>query len=60
MDPDSDRLDARKILRRVAILGSVTSNDLYRECKLISKLKCENVFKIKNKTNPALLETSYL
>jgi hypothetical protein len=61
MDADSDRQDqnALQIFRTVTIPGSVTQNDLHRKCELFTKLKYENVIKLKNNPDPAL-RTSYL
>jgi hypothetical protein len=52
----------RKILKAVTISGSASSNPIYRYCdgQLFQKFKYENVIKIKNKPDPALLGGSYL
>jgi hypothetical protein len=59
---DSGRLDlnSRKILRIVTIPGFAASNLIYWQYQRFSKFKYEGLFKIKDKPDPALLETSYL
>jgi hypothetical protein len=62
MEADSDRQDqnVRKILKAVTISGSASSNPIYCEGQLFQKFKYENVIKMKNKPDPALLGGSYL
>jgi hypothetical protein len=62
MEADSDRQDqnVRKILKAVTISGSASSNPIYCEGQLFKKFKYENVIKIKNKPDPALVGGSYL
>jgi hypothetical protein len=62
MEADSDRQDqnVRKILKAVTISGSASSNPIYCEGQLLKKFKYENVIKMKNKPDPALLGGSYL
>jgi hypothetical protein len=62
MEADSDRQDqnVRKILKAVTISGSASTNPIYCEGQLFKKFKYENIIKMKNKTDPALLEGSYL
>jgi hypothetical protein len=62
MGAESDRQDqnVRKILKAVAISGSASSNPIYCEGQLFPKFKYENVIKMKNKPDPALLGGSYL
>jgi hypothetical protein len=62
MEADSDRQDqnVRIILKAVTISGSASSNPIYSEGKLFQKFKYENVIKLKNKPDPALLGGSYL
>jgi hypothetical protein len=60
MEADSDRQNVRKILKEVTISGSASSNPMYCESQLFQKFKYENVIKMKNKPEPALLGGSYL
>jgi hypothetical protein len=62
MEADSDRQDqdVQKILKAVTISGSSSSNRIYCEGQLFQKFKYENVIKMKNKPDPALLGGSYL
>jgi hypothetical protein len=57
MEADSDRQDqnVRKILKEVTISGSASSNPIYCEDQLFQKFKYENLIKIKNKPDPALV-----
>jgi hypothetical protein len=61
MDADSDRQDqnVRKILKAVTISGSACSNPIFCEGQLFQKFKYENVIKMKNKPDPALLGGSF-
>jgi hypothetical protein len=61
MEADLDRQDqnVRKILKPVTILGSASSNPMNCEGQLFQKFKYENVIKMKNKPDPALLGGSY-
>jgi hypothetical protein len=49
-----------KILWMVTFPGSADSNLIYWQYQLFLKFKYEDLFKIKNKPDPALLGTSYL
>jgi hypothetical protein len=49
-----------KILKAVTISGSASTNPTYCEGQLFKKFKYENVIKMKNKHDPALLGGSYL
>jgi hypothetical protein len=62
MEADSDRQDqnGRKILKAVTISGTASLNPIYCEGKLFQKFRYENVIKMKNKPDPALLGGSYL
>jgi hypothetical protein len=62
MEAYSDRQDqyVRQILKAVTISGSANSNLIYCEGLLFQKYKYENVIKMKNKPDPALLRGSYL
>jgi hypothetical protein len=62
MEGDSDRQDhnVRKILNAVTISRSASTNPIYCEGQLFYKFKYENVIKMKNKPDPALLGGSYL
>jgi hypothetical protein len=62
MEADSDWQDqnVRKILKAVTISGTASSNPIYCKGKLFQKLKYENIIKMKNKPDPALLGGSYL
>jgi hypothetical protein len=62
MEADSDLEDqnVRKILKAVTISGSASSNPIYCEGQLFQKFKYENVIKMKNKPDRALLGGSYL
>jgi hypothetical protein len=63
MKADSDRQDqnVRKILKAVTIQDQqVQILYIYCEGKLFQKFKDENVIKMKNKPDPALLGGSYL
>jgi hypothetical protein len=57
MEADSDRQDqnVQKILKAVTISGSESSNPIYCEGQLFQKFKYENVNKMKNKPDRALL-----
>jgi hypothetical protein len=44
----------------VTISGSASSNPIYCEGQLFKKFKYENVIKMKNKPDPALVGGSYL
>jgi hypothetical protein len=46
--------------RSVTIPGIADSNLIYWQYKLFLKFKYEDLFKMKNKSYPALLGTSYL
>jgi hypothetical protein len=58
MEADSDRQDQNP--QAVTILGSASSNPKYCEGQLLNKFKYENVIKMKNKPDPALVGGSYL
>jgi hypothetical protein len=62
METDSDRHDqnVRKIVKAVTISGSASSNPIYCEGQLFQKFEYENVIKMKNKPDPALLGGPYL
>jgi hypothetical protein len=62
MEADSDRQDqnVRKILKAVTISGSASSNPRYCEGQLFQKFRYEDVIKMKNKPDSALLGGSYL
>jgi hypothetical protein len=62
MEADSDRQDqnVQKILKAVTNSGSASKNPVYCEGQLFKKFKYENVIKMKNKPDPALLGDSYL
>jgi hypothetical protein len=62
MEADSDRQyeNEQKILKAVTISVSASSNPIYCEGQLFKKFKYENVIKMKNKPNPALVGGSYL
>jgi hypothetical protein len=62
MEADSDRQDqnVRKILKAVTISGSASTNPIYSEGQIFKKFKYENVIKMKNKADPALLGGAYL
>jgi hypothetical protein len=49
-----------KILKAITISGSASSNPIYCKGQLFEKFKYENIIKIKNKPDPALLGGSYL
>jgi hypothetical protein len=49
-----------KILKAVTISGSASLNPIYCEGQLFKKFKCENVIKMKNKPDPALVGGSFL
>jgi hypothetical protein len=49
----------RKVLRMVTILGFLTLKDLYRQSTFLKKFKNENIIKMKNKPDPAILQTSF-
>jgi hypothetical protein len=57
MEADSDRQDqnVREILKAVTISGSASSNPIDCKGKLFQKFKYENVIKMKNKPDLALL-----
>jgi hypothetical protein len=61
LEADSDQQDqnVQKILKAVTISGSASSNPIYCEGKFFQQFKYENVFKMKNKPDPALLGGSY-
>jgi hypothetical protein len=42
------------------IPGSQAPNPTYWQCQLFKKIKYEDLFKMKNKPDPALLGTSYI
>jgi hypothetical protein len=50
----------RKILRMVTSTGFLTRKDLYRISIIFFKFKHENVIKMKNKLDPAILQPSNL
>jgi hypothetical protein len=62
MESDSNRQDqnVRKIIKAVTVSGYASTNPIYSEDQLLKKIKYENVIKIKNKPDPAILGTSYL
>jgi hypothetical protein len=47
--------NALKILRTVTIPGSAAPFPIYWQCQLLKKIKYKDLFKIKNKPDPALL-----
>jgi hypothetical protein len=62
LEAHSDQQDqnGRKILKAVTISGSASSNPIYCEGELFLKFKYENIIKMKNKPDPALVGGSYL
>jgi hypothetical protein len=62
MEAYSDRQDqnGRKILKAVTISGSASSNLIYCKGQLFKKFKYENVTKMKNQPDTALVGGSYL
>jgi hypothetical protein len=57
---EAEAVRGRKILRMVRSPGFLTRKDLYRISIILKKFKHENVTKMKNKPDPALLRPSNL
>jgi hypothetical protein len=57
MEADSDWQDqnVHNILKAVTLSGSACSNPIFCEGQLFQKFKYENLVKMKNKPDPALL-----
>jgi hypothetical protein len=62
MEADSGRQDqnVQKILKAVTISGSASSNPIYCGGQLFKKFKYQNIIKMKNKPDLALVGGSYL
>jgi hypothetical protein len=61
MEADSDRQykNVRKILKAETIQGSASTTPAYYKGQL-TKIKYENIIKMKNKPDPALSRSSFL